>query len=75
MGTTNNLLPQNANNFTNIVNTLNQINLALGALNKTLTNINLNVTGIASSAGSSSGKYLSIIGPDGNPYKIALLDP
>lgn len=33
------------------------------------------VTGIAVTAGAASGKYMTIIGTDGNPYKIALLLP
>lgn len=30
---------------------------------------------LATSAGSASGKYMTITGTDGNPYKIALLNP
>ena len=70
---------------TQAINNLNQsitnLNTTLTNIDTTLTDINttlgksLQTTGVASSAGLPTGTYLTIIGPDGNAYAIALLVP
>lgn len=60
---------------TNAINTLNQIALAIAALNKTVNSVFPQGQAVTSSAGSASGKYLTVIGPDGGTYKIQLLNP
>ncbi len=61
-------------NLTNLINSLNQINQAISALNKTVSTVFPIGQAVSSSAGSSSGKYLTLLAPDGNTYKVALLD-
>jgi hypothetical protein len=57
------------------IQALAQITLAIAALNKTMSMVFPQGELITSSAGSSSGKYLTVTGTDGNIYKIALLNP
>jgi len=50
-------------------------NQQIGAIADALGNAFPKSAGIAGTAGGATGTYLSLIGPDGNPYKIALLSP
>jgi hypothetical protein len=59
----------------NAIQVLISINNAIAALNKTVSQVFPQGQSIASTAGSSSGKYMVVIGTDGNAYKIALLNP
>lgn len=54
---------------------LNNINQSLSNINNTLGTVFPQGEVITSSAGASAGKYLTILGPDGIQYKIALLLP
>jgi len=47
---------------------------AVNNLNQTVSNVFPQGTAVTSSAGSSSGEYLTIIAPNGTTYKIALLN-
>lgn len=56
-----------------LVNASKQIAIQIGELNRTLSKAFPQTSGISGSAGAPTGTYLDVIGPDGNPYKIALL--
>lgn len=52
-----------------------QIVTAIAALNKTVSTVFPQGELITNSAGSASGNYLTVIGNDGNTYKLNLLLP
>lgn len=60
---------------TNAVNSLNQIVTAIAALTKVINTVFPQGELITNSAGAASGNYLTVIGSDGNTYKIELLNP
>lgn len=55
--------------------TLQNLVQAVDRLERTMAAVFPQGNTIAASAGSASGKYLNVIGTDGNPYKIQLLNP
>lgn len=50
-------------------------NQQIGEIANAIREVFPQATGMTASAGGASGQYLTIIGTDGNPYKIALLSP
>lgn len=62
-------------NSANILTTLQNLVVAVNNLNQTLAALELNALPITASAGAASGNYGTVIGDDGNPYKVELLDP
>lgn len=58
-----------------ILTALQNLVLALNNVNTTLQNLPLNSIPVTASAGVASGNYGTVIGDDGNPYKIELLNP
>ena len=58
-----------------LIAVLTDIANQLGALNQTLNTVFPQQQAITASAGASSGNYMTIVGVDGNIYKIELLDP
>lgn len=57
------------------INTLQNVVTAINLLTQAVQAVFPQGEAVTSSAGAASGKYLTIIAPDGNVYKIALLNP
>lgn len=58
-----------------LVNAAQDTVKAIYALKQTIETVFPQGTGISGTAGVATGTYLTVVGPDGNPYKIALLNP
>lgn len=57
-----------------LVTALKQVVQAVYTLNQTIAKVFPQGQAITASAGAASGNFLTIIGPDGNTYKINLLN-
>jgi len=57
-----------------VTTTLQNLVLAVNNLNQTIASVFPIGTAVTASAGAASGNYLTILAPDGNSYKIDLLD-
>ncbi len=64
----------NVNGLSELVTATKNLVIALNTVNQTLAAVFPQGQAITASAGASSGNYLTIIGSDGNTYKIELLD-
>lgn len=58
-----------------LITAVKQLNIGINTINQTIAKVFPQGETITTSAGSSSGKYITITGTDGNTYKIALFNP
>lgn len=61
-------------NPSELVTALKQLNIGINTINQTIAKVFPQGVAVTGSAGAASGNYLTVIGPDGNTYKIQLLD-
>lgn len=62
-------------NLSLVIQSLQAMTQAVNSLNTTVKTVFPQGGTIATSAGSASGKFLTVTGTDGNAYKITLLNP
>lgn len=67
-------MDNNNNQNTTAIATLLQLVQAVNNLNQTVASVFPIGTAVTASAGAASGNYLTVLAPDGNSYKIELLD-